>query len=232
VETGPWKAQEPLITTTIDEGRLAAAQSSIAVCAILRDESDSIKKNFPGLLSFIRHSFKSYRMYIVENDSTDDTRPLLQQMQLSDPNIKCQMLDLDQKHSLQQCNQGLKNCSKRGQLLAYLRNKCMRWAMNDFAECEYVLVLDIDYEHIWFDGILHSIAKHSEWDVVCANSINSWLKFLGLSYDIGSFDQPMRHLFASNMGDDMREALSATVLGPCRCTKPMWCVHTQRHSTE
>lgn len=169
----------------IQKGIDVARSSHIAVCIILRDEAESIRRNMPELLGFLRAYFCGYKLFIVENDSTDDTRPLLHSLQSQDRNVHCKLLDLKQKHSVQHCHGTEKNCTSRGQLLADLRNTCMQWALSSYEACDYVLVLDIDYMHIWFPGVLHSLGLADRWDVVCANSMH--MSPLAFTYDSASF---------------------------------------------
>ena len=52
-------------------------ESSIIICSIVRDAEKGLKKNIPVIKELCKH-FRDYQIIVYENDSTDDTKTLLQ----------------------------------------------------------------------------------------------------------------------------------------------------------
>lgn len=59
-------------------------QSTLIVCSIVRNAQHGLKKNIP-VIDALCSLCKDYRIVIYENDSTDNTKSLLQKWKHKDP---------------------------------------------------------------------------------------------------------------------------------------------------
>lgn len=179
----------PRIHNHIATGKRTCASLSISACCILRDEVDAVRRKIPEMLTFLKLHFKSVRLYVVENDSTDGSTQALRDLAQSDPTcIRLVLLqNVSASHSRQMCTDGNPNCGVRGKILASLRQQCLDTCLDDSDSShmpDVVLVFDVDYKSLWYPGILDSFESWDEWDVVCANSVG----MDGAMYDWGSFN--------------------------------------------
>jgi glycosyltransferase involved in cell wall biosynthesis len=179
----------PHIHHHIAVGKRKCTTLSISACCILRDEVDAVHRTIPEMLTFLKTHFKSVRLYLVENDSTDGTTQALQKFAQSNPSHVrlTQMQNVSASHSRHMCTNGTPNCGLRGKMLASLRQQCLDACLDDPDAShtpDVVLIFDVDYRTVWYPGILDSFGSWEEWDVVCANSVGTD----GFMYDWGSFN--------------------------------------------
>lgn len=71
----------------------------VTVAVILNNDQDILEKQFQGIFETLRKYSKYFEILVIENGSSDNTRPLLFQLQKRIPNIRA--LILSRKFSLQ-----------------------------------------------------------------------------------------------------------------------------------
>jgi hypothetical protein len=152
----------------------------------------NIEKNIPGLKLRIEHIgnyFKEYKFVIFENDSTDDTRQLLNEWSKKNSNIKLVPCIEDDECKLK-VNKAISTgtfSSDRMKRMANYRNRLLYYIRQNYIDYNYLMMFDLDITGPWsIDGIADSFSKSSKWDVVTA---------FGLNGITGTFGKPVYYDF-------------------------------------
>jgi Cryptococcal mannosyltransferase 1 len=153
-----------------EDCRAHFANSSIAVCGLARNCAHKL----PGNIKFIeelRSYFKFLQVVVVENDSHDNTRAILNNWSLGSSNVIildgiARPMDTLSDHSDFNVNPFYSH--KRISYLASLRNQYLNFIKSGGRVYDYILVLDFDVDKISLSGVLNSFEQRDSWDVVCA----------------------------------------------------------------
>jgi hypothetical protein len=164
---------------------------SVLICGVVKNVGNGLLMNMNQAIE-TGEMFQDYRILIYENNSTDNTKEILQKYSLH-PKIVIQSEDLDLKTK---SNFKLwayteitgSNHACRMELISNARNKLVdemnREKYDDFG---YVIWVDLDSNGWELNGILDSFQKKEEWDVVYANNPNHY-------YDMYAY-RGTNHLF-------------------------------------
>ena len=114
------------------KGKDIAAQSKIGIVALARNCSKNIIKSVENIQKIV---CKDWRMIIYENDSTDNTKNLLQTIE----DYRIQTISMDDNTSYL-----IDRSQTRTNNLARYRNFCVDWIDKNYTDCDYVVVLDLD----------------------------------------------------------------------------------------
>jgi len=132
--------------------------SRVVITGLIRDGESRIPNIKRNIAALTQH-FAQYAVLIVENDSKDQTRPLLLEWTQEDPNIKvlgcgvnagsCALnLPRTEGHSMQR-NRIVK--------MAYLRNLYLDYVLRNYPYFDYLIVIDLDlFGYPYADGIADS----------------------------------------------------------------------------
>jgi hypothetical protein len=153
-----------------EDCRAHFANSSIAVCGLARNCAHKL----PGNIKFIeelRTYFNFLQVVVVENNSSDKTRIILDGWSESSSNVA--ILDGSTKSTALISDQPDNNVNsyysyKRISYLATLRNQYLNYIRSDGRAYDYVLVLDFDVDKISLTGVINSFEQRNSWDVACA----------------------------------------------------------------
>ena len=77
----------------------------VAFAFIVKDGQDYLERNIK-LIQDLGRQFSEYKIFFAENDSEDDTRPILKRFMNNDPNIIGKFYKLDGLHSRELCKKG------------------------------------------------------------------------------------------------------------------------------
>lgn len=139
------------------------SRASLVVCGITKDDAETL----PLTIRRIEKTgalFRSYRVVIFENDSVDGTLGMLRAWEASNPNVTVLSESLCGHPDFP---------GDRFARLALCRNRYVDHldASPELADCDYVLVVDLDLTGGWsLDGIASSFAE-TGWDAMASNSI-------------------------------------------------------------
>jgi hypothetical protein len=144
--------------------------SSIAICGLACNCANKISENIK-FIEELRSYFKFLQVIVVENNSNDSTRAILDNWSISSSNVA--ILDGVTRSTVSTFDQLNKNVNpyyslKRISYLATLRNQYLNYIKSDGRVYDYLLVLDFDVDKISFDGVLNSFEQRDNWDVACA----------------------------------------------------------------
>jgi len=153
-----------------EDCRAHLANSSIAICGLARNCAHKLLKNIK-FIEELRAYFKFLQVVVVENDSRDKTRSILDSWSESSSNIA--ILDGITKSTALKSDQPDNNVNpyysyKRISYLATLRNQYLNYIKSHARAYDYILVLDFDVDKISLAGVLNCFEQRDSWDVACA----------------------------------------------------------------
>lgn len=175
-------------------GQREMLKSRVVICGLLRDSEGRI----PGIIERVNKLtpyYKDYRVLIVENDSTDNTRKELLKWASEDPKVMilgCDRINVDE------CNLNLKKTEghsvdwNRINKMQYIRNIYLEKIYSSYSNWDYMMVWDMDIlGSIYIDGISNSFGYFGSKsytksvggiDAICANGIFRW-SYIPIYYD-------------------------------------------------
>lgn len=184
--------KESSLNEKIVKGRNLAKNKRIIITGLLRDSSKNIKY-IRKKIEKIGSAFKDYKVIIVENNSSDDTREkLLEWKNLSNKVTilgcginakKCNLTGILSKKS-----EGHSVYRKRIEKMVNLRNIYLDYIRNnkELHNYNYTIVWDLDTISItYLDGIFTSIYELHNRNIsaICALGVYRWLGVMPLYYD-------------------------------------------------
>lgn len=153
-----------------EDCRAHLANCSIAICGLARNCAHKISENIK-FIENLRSYFKFLQVVVVENDSHDNTRAILDNWSVSSSNVV--ILDGIKRSTVSISEQSNSNVNpyyshKRISYLASIRNQYLNYIKSDGCAYDYILVLDLDVDRISLLGVLNSFEQRDNWDVVSA----------------------------------------------------------------
>lgn len=136
---------------TVANGREAAKSKRVAFVAICRNAMPFLPRTL-GLVAKTGDMFADWRCFIYENDSTDDTKQVLESASRQDSRFVARMTNNGRPHL------NFTKTSDRTIPLAEYRNACVDWCRENVSDYEYVIVFDTDPWGGWaIDGIANTV---------------------------------------------------------------------------
>ena len=180
----------PLVySTNIDKniyniGASYASKQKVVICGLARDIAKNIDR-LKVVLERLGSYFLQYKIIIVENDSNDESRPMLLEWSKKNPNV----IILGCGVNVKECKLSLKSYSSfdaganRIGKMAYLRNIYLNYIKTYLSQYDYTIVMDIDIlGSCYLDGIMNSFYHFSLNDTIDALGANG-IDMLGRYYD-------------------------------------------------
>ena len=139
----------------------------LAVCGLARN----CASKFPATIRFIETLstyFESTTIVVVENDSRDKTRAILNNWADSCSSLHIIDGKVPRGENTPDSNANPYYSVKRVSRLAALRNQYLDFLKVQPVPPDFVLVLDFDVDRISLEGVLDSFAREADWDVATA----------------------------------------------------------------
>lgn len=156
---------------------------SVNFLFLVRDGQGYLKNNLNKIIE-IGLSFKSYKIFFIENDSKDSTIDILKEMMIKNKNIKGEFKKINDKTSMEMCNNDEDpNCNKRTRFLASLRQEVLNNSMS--TPSDLTIMLDLDFDSFDTLELFNMINKLYELnaDGIFGMSYNTITK---MQYDVGA----------------------------------------------
>ena len=160
---------------------------SIIICACLRDNEGKVNIFLKEALKLSSY-FQKYKILIVENDSSDNTREELLKYSIINPNV----IILGCGVNKNKCTINLPKTEghyitvSRINKMVYIRNIYLDYIKENYTDYDFTIVWDADiYGKVYIDGVASSINlfdKYKFIDIICANGIYRWMGF-NIYYD-------------------------------------------------
>jgi hypothetical protein len=153
----------------IEQGKSVLKSKDIVFVGLVRNLELVLKNNINKLV-ILGEQAKSYKVILFENDSSDNTKEILQTLSSNNNNI----ITISTNNGRQQYG-SVKNID-RTRALAEYRNILKNYITTNFPKCDYTIVTDMDFIDFSDDGFYNSIgwlSCHSDTiDGIAGNSFS------------------------------------------------------------
>lgn len=144
----------------------------IIICSIVRNAEKGLRKNIPIVKELCKR-FKDYKVFVYENDSTDNTKRLLEEWASGDAkHVFVSLNNNDNTATIpSQKEVGEVNrfySVRRIEKMARLRNYYLDFVEQRGWTADYLMVVDLDVARLTIEGILSSFESKNRWDAVTA----------------------------------------------------------------
>lgn len=146
----------------IEIARNNIKQQRCVIASICRNLAGDLAEKIRKLIS-LGDMFADYRIVIYENDSDDSTPDILNLIAKQNSKILVQTEKLGKPRLGEDITYG------RAKALAEYRNRYLSVIKDGFDDYDKMIVIDLDLQHWWLDGILHSLSY--DHDAMTANGI-------------------------------------------------------------
>lgn len=145
---------------------------NIIICGVVKNIGNLLKPNL-DLAIKTGELFNKYKIIIYENNSTDNTKLILQEY-TTNPNFTIISEDIDNsskdKNVIWTYTEVTgSNHPCRIEHISNARNKYLE-EVNKHSDYSYVIVIDLDSNGWQIEGIIDSLSKREQWDAIFANS--------------------------------------------------------------
>jgi hypothetical protein len=128
----------------------------IAFIGIVKDGADYIQRNIEIIKQL------NQDIYIVENNSVDGTKEILQRLKDRNTVKSVTTLDLDNKDAMDFCDFNINPlCKNRVRRLAYIRQQGLNSVLRSGIKYDYICVVDLDFVYMDIDGF-NRLLSHME----------------------------------------------------------------------
>ncbi|MCE9631784.1 MAG: hypothetical protein K8S94_13855 [Planctomycetia bacterium] len=145
-------------------GYAAMGESRVAIAGLARNVGGVLPLTIRRIEDLGRW-FADYRVFVYENDSSDDTRPLLGSWTRSNPRVHVTCEDLRDPVN------PTTRCIARAERMAFYRHRCQQDVLARCGRFDFTILIDLDILGGWsIDGIANSFGHHG-WDFVGSNGL-------------------------------------------------------------
>lgn len=171
----------------IDLGKQFVKNKNISIVGLARNLSDNLYTNI-HYINQLSEFFQEINYFVYENDSTDSTVSILDNLSKTLPNFNYRSDLLNLHHFTHSKPNNLKS-KERTTNLALHRNNCLEYVKNNLSHTDFTIVIDLDFKQFSIDGILNSFGWFSQdaSDGIVGNSFQR-KDNTSLSYTLWNYD--------------------------------------------
>jgi hypothetical protein len=152
--------------TYLERGKIFLSQKNICILGLTRNTSQIINKNIRSIAE-LGMSAKNYKIILFENDSTDNTVSIINELCKSNSNIEL----ISEKYNFPQFGpiQSIERTTK----LAFYRNQLKKYAYEKYHNYDFTIVMDTDFQNFSINGVYNSFGwmeNNEHIGAVCGNS--------------------------------------------------------------
>lgn len=151
----------------INNGKKYLLDQKIVVLCLCRNASRYIEKNIASIIDLLNNRCKDYKIVIFENDSSDNTKDILNN--LSENNNKIHVIS----ENFNRPHFGSVKDINRTTALAEYRNILKNYVKNNLSDYHFTIVMDTDFKEFSSNGIFNSFGWFKEYEILgamCGNS--------------------------------------------------------------
>lgn len=138
---------------------------NLVVCGLVRNAEENLQANL-ARLDILRPHFRSFKVVIYENDSTDRTKEILTEYASSRKEVFISTADHNEDPL-----KGGPFSLHRIDLMARFRNQYVK-KLQEYTDSDYVAVIDLDIYSFSLEGFLNCFRKTGNWDMLSAFGSN------------------------------------------------------------
>ena len=186
-------------------------EENILICGIVKNAAKHLHKSI-RLCIQTGELFNNYKVIVYENNSTDDTKHILQAY-TENPNFTIMMEDIpydDIKRNSKvwaytQITGSDHPC--RIEQIANARNKIIAECKKpEYDEYTYIMFIDLDTDGWSFDGIIDTFGRKDEWDAIFANGLQG-----NRYYDLFAYRDLRDYIFCAELLGDYSFSLDHNI---------------------
>jgi hypothetical protein len=186
-------------TEKISQGKKLWKDKRVIICGLARNCEDKIHNNIEEINELSKH-FKDYRIVVLENNSSDNTKDAIDQH--IEKNNKIIRIGTDDSEDF---SKGLSE--DRIIRMSKYRSELQKYIKNKYKDYDYVIILDFDVIVWSIEGVLTSLAWH-DFDVmgsvslqfdVYSNSYTGWTHYDRWAFKFHSWSEE----FSIDQSDSM-----------------------------
>jgi len=150
----------------IELGQEFLKSQKVAIVGLARNVELILKNNIIKIINCFSIA-QDYRLFIFENDSTDNTKNILKTATETNEKIKFYTENYNRKQY------GTTKEKERTQALAEYRNICVNWIHNNCADYDFIIVMDLDFFDFSINGCYNSfgwLKENNQIDGIAGNS--------------------------------------------------------------
>jgi hypothetical protein len=178
---------------------------SIAIVGLARDCEEPLINNIRKI-NYLRENFKSSVVVIVENDSIDGTKTILEKWTKQEKNIVIISKDYHSKTNPSKSKEFPFPGGSRYRIekLCSYRNEYMNYLQLQNIDCDYLLVIDLDVDDFDEKGVMTALCKApADWVALFANGISYFKFFLNIRVKLKYYDGYAFIPSSENMEDNI-----------------------------
>ena len=146
--------------------------STLIICGIVRNCGKNLEKNIRTIMEVCRLA-KDYHVVIFENDSTDNSKQILQEWADTEKNIHVSFNTFGTITIPEKKDAVIPVFSiHRIEKMAKYRNYYLEYIEKENIPGDYVMVVDMDVHKIYVEGIIDAFDLPYEWDALTANGVS------------------------------------------------------------
>jgi len=154
------------------EGLKKMSESTIIICGIVRNCGKNLKKNI-HTINRLCDLVKDYHVVIYENDSVDNTKQILTDWANERKNVHISLNNFNTATIPEKRSEVNPFFSVyRIDKMAFYRNNYLEYIEKENLKGDYVIVVDLDVDEIYINGVVSSFAVHYDWDAITANGVS------------------------------------------------------------
>ena len=147
----------------------------VVIAALARDCEEALVNNIP-LIEELRKQFLSARVIVIENDSKDNTKQLLENWQRNSADVKIISQDFGTRTIPEESTNNISPLSSfyRVEKMAFYRNMYLEYINGLQGNIDYVIVIDIDILGFSINEVVNSISRaNKNWGSIFSNGITT-----------------------------------------------------------
>lgn len=158
----------------MDQNGTSSVNSNVVVVGIVKDVAKTIDSDYLRLKNALKR-FEHIKWFLVESNSTDDSKQVLFQLSMSDSSFRFVSIADTRQHKSRIPGMAL----ARNTYLEELR------VNSEYSDCNFVVVADFNQLNDLIDAnAIDSCFSRADWDVICANQEGPY-------YDIWALRHPL-----------------------------------------
>lgn len=172
---------------------------NLVICGLVRNAAENLQRNL-ARLDVLRPRFRSFKVVIYENDSTDRTKEILTEYASAREDVFISTADHNEDPLA-----GGPFSLHRIDLMARFRNQYLK-KLHEYTDTDYVAIIDLDVYSFSVEGFLNCFKETGNWDMRSAFGSNYVAYSLRpVFYDIYAYvpreENPVLELYFRNFND-------------------------------
>ena len=148
-------------------GKEYLKNKTFIIVGLVRNVGNILNANIEKISNILQQT-KDYKIFLFENDSTDDTKEILKQISINNHNFYYRSENNVRKQY------GTTREKERTQALSEYRNLYLEWIKQNYSDYDFTVVVDLDFKDFSKDGFYNSLGWFEQLDLIDGISGNSF----------------------------------------------------------